>query len=566
MQYSVKENVPEDIRKNLDIFDDFTAHLLFHRGITSKDDAEHFLQPDYERDTHDPFLLTGMDRAVDRILDAIEKNEHIVVHTDYDTDGIPAGVALHDFFKKINARFSNYIPHRHNEGYGLSIASVETHHKNGANLILTADCGITDVAAVEKANELGIDVIITDHHLPQEVLPPAYVILNPKLEGNTYPFQELCGAGVAYKLIQALIQKGEFPQISAGWEKWLLDMVGLATVADMVPLQGENRALAYFGLIVLRKSPRPGLRQLLRKMRTNQQTLTEDDIGFMIGPRINAASRMGEPMRAFKLLTTQDEVEAGMLAAELEGINQERKTAVATITREVKKKLEKKHTDVSVIVLGNPNWRPSLLGLVANAVAEEYGCPVFLWGREGNNIIKGSCRSGNDINLVELMTHTEDVFMGFGGHAMSGGFSVHEEAVYTLEEKLTEAYEKLPDSAYVNQEFSVEGELSLEVVSPELLRKLETLAPFGEANTKPLFAFKEVILKDVSWFGKTKDHLKLVLDSVTTPPEAIAFFARRELGDLVDVIKPESKVTLLAHIERDTFRRVPRLRIVKVLT
>lgn len=564
MKISLHDSVPDAKRSNLDEHDDFIAHLLYHRGITNNKEAEEFMFPDYGRDIHDPFLMLDMDVAVDRVLDAIQKQEKIVVWSDYDTDGIPGGVLMHDLLEKVGANFSNYIPHRHNEGYGLNTEGITKLAEEGAKLLITVDSGITDVEEVRHANSLGLDVIITDHHLPQEELPPALVILNPKLEGQTYPFLDLCGCGVAYKLAQAILQKGDF-DVPLGWEKWLLDMVGIATVSDMVPLVGENRALAHFGLFVLRKSPRPGLRHLLRKVGVNQRMITEDDIGFMIGPRINAASRMGEPMEAFELLTTHDEVRAGELAKKLESINKERKTAVALITKEVKKKLAARGEPAPVIVAGNPNWRPSLLGLVANSVAEEYERPVFLWGREGNNLLKGSCRTGADVNLVELMTLAEDSFLEFGGHAASGGFSVHEDAIYSIEEKLSIAFTQLPSEAG-EKNVPADLELDINTVDARLIKKVSKLAPFGVGNTKPIFLFKNVVPEEVSWFGKGKEHIKARFMTVLGPREAVAFFAKRELGENAHSLEEGKEVSIVGALEVDTFKRVPRIRLHQILT
>ncbi len=564
MKISLKDPVPKEVRKELEEYDDFIAHLLYHRGIKTAEEAKVFLEPDYERDLHDPFLMTGMDVAVDRILKAIKEDEKIVVWSDYDTDGIPGGVLMHDLFQKIGANFENYIPHRHNEGYGLNIPGIEKLAEEGAKLLITVDSGITDVEQVKRANELGLEVIVTDHHLPQEELPPAITILNPKLEGQTYPFKDLCGCGVAFKLAQGILAKGDF-DIPKGWEKWLLDMVGIATVSDMVSLTGENRALAYFGLVVLRRSPRPGLQQLLKKIRVDQRSITEDDIGFMIGPRINAASRMGEPMQAFEMLTTKDVALGAQHAADLERINATRKTAVATITKEIKKKISVRGVESPVIVMGNPNWRPSLLGLVANSVAEEYERPVFLWGREGNNLIKGSCRTGADVNLVELMTHSTDVFAGFGGHSAAGGFSVHEEAIYTIEEKLSDAFSKLP-SEKIQKNIDADLELQLDAVDKGLLARLSKLAPFGMDNEKPQFLFKDVVPQDVVWFGKGKEHVKAVFQTGFGTLEAIAFFAKRDLGKDAKKLKAGEEISFLGSVEKDAWKHAPRLRIGSILT
>ena len=443
--YVLRKELSKKAKEDLKVYDPLLQELLYSRGIDSEEAAQIFLEPDYERDIHDPFLMHGMEKSVDRILKAIKNKENIVIYSDYDCDGIPGGVVLHDFFKKIGYKhFSNYIPHRHEEGYGLNISAIEKAGEEGTKVLITVDCGITDVAPVKRANELGIDVIITDHHLQHGKAPEAYAILNPNQKADkTYPFKGLCGAGVAFKLVQGLIQKGDF-NITKGWEKWLLDMVGLSTVADMVPLKGENRVLAYYGLYVLRKSRRPGLQQLLRKIRVNQTTITEEDIGFMIGPRINAASRMDHPMDAFKLLSTDDPVEGGILSIYLDKLNRERKGIVGAMTREVNARLKKLAKISDVIVMGNPDWRPALLGLVANSVMEEHERPVFLWGREGSDTYKGSCRSDGSINVVEFMGSISDTFIDAGGHAFAGGFSVKNDKIFDFEKILNKAYAKFP--------------------------------------------------------------------------------------------------------------------------
>ncbi|HEC33055.1 MAG TPA: single-stranded-DNA-specific exonuclease RecJ, partial [Candidatus Kaiserbacteria bacterium] len=283
--YILRETYKDEDKKELEEYPELLQELLINKGITARKDADIFLNPNYDEHLHDPFLMKDMDKVVDRILGAISSNEKIIIYSDYDCDGIPGGVLLHDFFKKIGYKnFENYIPHRHEEGYGLNISAIEKFGDDKVDVLISVDCGITDVVPVEKANELNIDVIITDHHLQNGVLPKAYAILNPKQKGDSYPYDMLCGTGVVFKLVQGLIKKGDF-NLKKGWEKWWLDMVGLATIADMVPLTGENRVLAYYGLQVLRKSRRPGLMQLCRKIYLKQMYITEDDIGFMIAPR-----------------------------------------------------------------------------------------------------------------------------------------------------------------------------------------------------------------------------------------------------------------------------------------
>lgn len=558
-----------EMNGELSAYDSLTQQLLTKRGIVTAKDAERFLNPSYDDHLHDPFLLTDMEKAVSRVLRAIADGERIVIYSDYDCDGIPGGVLLHDFFTAIGyTNFENYIPHRHTEGYGFNEASVASFVEKGTKLIVTVDCGITDVAAVAYARNEGIDVIVTDHHEPGETLPSAYAIVNPKRD-TAYPFQGICGTAVAYKLVQALLIRGKESgavTLREGQEKWWLDLVGLATIADMVPLIDEGRVFARYGLQVLRKSRRPGIQHLIRKAGSDQRYLTEDDIGFTIAPRINAASRMDDPEDAFHMLRTKDEGEAGAHVLHLEKLNNERKGVVASMVKEAKKRIMQHESAPPIIVMGNPEWRPSLVGLVANSLAEEFDRPAFLWGRDGNGIIKGSCRSDGTVSVVRIMEHARDALLTFGGHHASGGFSVAHENVHTLAEVLTGAYEKIKDTSLVPKNAScVDATLSLSDIDERLMRTLDQFAPFGEGNQKPVFEFRDVVPFEVTVFGKAHNHTKLRFMTERGTRDAIAFF---RLPDSFVVVPEKGKpLTVLAHVERSYFmgRSEIRLRIVDIL-
>jgi single-stranded-DNA-specific exonuclease len=571
--FALYDPLDPKIREALSEYDDYTASLLARRGITTSEAAQAFLSPSYDAHISDPFEILNMEKAAQRVAAAIETGERITVWSDYDCDGIPGGVILHDFLKKAGATFTNYIPHRHLEGYGLNTDGIEKLAKEGTTLLITVDSGITDVAEVARAQELGMDVIVTDHHLPQETLPPAFAVVDPKQNGETASFRDFCGAGLAWKLACAVLSVG-FPgreKITEGWEKWLLDMAALATIADMVPLTGENRVIAKYGLLVMRKSPRPGLQKLCAAARVNQRFITEDDVGFMIAPRVNAASRMGNPRDAFDLFTTSDESRAEALAKELERINRSRRSLGAAITRAAHERLaERKEAGTlpSVIALGDPDWRPGLLGLVANSLAEEYGRPVFLWGREGGFTAKGSCRAGGGISVVALMQAAPDIFEDFGGHRASGGFTVKEDAVLMLEEKLCEAFATLPPDDDRESGRIADRELSPGDILAKELSRTEAFAPFGMENPKPAFLLRNAQIVSVSWFGKGGEHLKLVLKRddpfEDSPLDAIAFYARRDLGKSADGLDARKQVTVLGNLERDMFTRgrPVRLRII----
>jgi len=574
--FPLHDPLHETVREELSEFDDLTAALLVRRGVVTKTDAEQFLNPSYDLHVHNPLLMIDMPKAARRFADALVAKEKIVVWSDYDCDGIPGGVLMHDFLKKVDANFENYIPHRHDEGYGMNVAGIEGLAKGaktaegsspddsgepfrGAKLIITVDSGITDMEPIARAKELGMDVIVTDHHLPGEKLPDAFAILNPNArEDETYPYKSLCGSGVAWKLICATlaVEPSLREKVPEGWEKWLLDMVGLATIADMVPLTGENRVLATYGLLVMRKSPRIGLQKLCRGMRVNQRSITEDDVGFMIAPRVNAASRMGEAREAFRLFTTTNESEADELAKKLEKANRQRKAEAGAITRAVHTRLKEREIR-SVIALGDPEWRPALLGLVANTIADEYERPVFLWGREGNMRLKGSMRSGGGTHALELMRATVDTFEDFGGHAAAGGFTVRDDAIFFLEDKLVEAHARLEtveDDSLANHADAVITPLE---ATHAFLRKVEKLAPFGQQNPKPVFLFREVAVKEISRFGKAQEHLKLKLavDEGSASIDAVTFFVKGPIARATDALTTGSSVNLLAHLERDAFSR-----------
>ncbi len=537
--------------------------LLYTLGITTAAEAQTFLNPDYNTQLHSPLLLNDIIKATTRIHTAISKKEQIAIFSDYDCDGIPGAVILHDFFKTIGyTNFTNYIPHRHYEGFGLSSEAVEKIKATGATLIITIDCGTTSHEAIKTANSLGIAVIVTDHHEPETDVPNAFAIINPKL--GTYPFPDLCGAAVVFKLVQALIETGTYA-ITPGQEKWWLDMVGVATIADMVPLTGENRVLAHYGLQVLRKSRRPGLQQLLRKAKINQAYLTEEDIGFTIAPRINAASRMDAPEHAFHMLIALDEGEAGAHVAKLDALNTERKSEVAKMTKEINVRLKEMVDMPSVLVMGNPLWRPALVGLAANSLASQYKRPVFLWGRDGNEVIKGSCRSGGGVSVILLMQTINHAFAEHGGHHMSGGFAVRDEFIHTIGQLLNEAHALKGGDVVVTNTHTLAAELPLTAVFGELKNALRKLAPFGVGNPKPLFAFPLVTPKSVVMFGKTKEHLKLLFDTEAGPLEAIIFFATTDSFSKPPVAG--QFCTVLAHVETSYFmgREQTRLRIVDIL-
>ncbi len=551
--YRVRERLHENLLE----------HLLLSRGVeASGQDA--FLNPDFERDSHDPFLLPDMDKAVERIFAAKKNNERVAVWSDYDADGVPGGVMLAEFLRVMSLRVTHYIPHRHAEGYGLNNDGLDELAQAGVTLVITVDLGTTEIAGVSHARERGIDVIVTDHHLvgSPEVLPAAVAFINPKRPDSKYPFDGLCGAGVAWKLVQAILLKERPAGFGEGQEKWLLDLVSIATLSDMVPLVGENRMLARNGLTVIRRGRRAGLAALLKLLRISPNTLTEDDITFMVSPRINAASRMDSPQAAASLLAATGEEEAKTLATALNRINDERKGLVASTVKEVNKRIEGQDLALSpLIVMGNPNWRPGILGLVANNLVEAHGKTVFLWGREGGDTIRGSCRAAPGVNIVEVMSAARGAFEHFGGHAASGGFELAPGHTHELPARLETAYLAVSAAQSGIVETVLDRELDLAEIA-HAHKDMQKLAPFGVGNQKPLFIFPGVSIGPVRSFGKQQNHLGLSLSRGDARTEGIAFFSTADSFNK-KLVQGE-KMDIVGHVESD-WRGGSRIRVVDVL-
>ncbi|MFH1956130.1 MAG: single-stranded-DNA-specific exonuclease RecJ [Patescibacteria group bacterium] len=559
-KWIVRERIPEKVNKELEQWPELVRHLLFYRGIKTKKEAEKFLNPDYEKHLHDPFGMLDMDKAVERILKAIKNNEKIVIFGDYDADGVCSSAIFYEFFKKIDFKNHHFhIPDRHLEGYGLTQEAINEFIEQKFNLIITLDCGITDVKEVGTANTAGIDVIIADHHLPPKKLPDAYAIIDSKQEKDKYPFKDLCGAGVAFKVVHALIIKGNESlgwHIIPGWEKWLLDLVAIATVADMVPLVDENRTLVFYGLKVLEKTNRTGLLSFFRRFEINPKNINEDDIAFMIAPRINIASRMDHANSSFNLLITESSGEANWIAGHLEGLNNDRRVLVDKIMDEIDEKIKKEGL-VKVIVEGDASWNPGVLSILANRLVENYNCPVFLWGKGEAKEIKGSGRSDGSINLVDLMNFLpKGLLAESGGHAFAAGFTLKEGKESEFKNEIIKAYKKADKAKTENGFLHIDKEISIDEINWEFYEKIESLKPFGADNPKPVFLFSGIEIFNVRKFGNSGLHLQLDFkNSIGDKFSAIGFFMNG------DKFMAGQKIDLVASLEKSTFRNSLELRL-----
>lgn len=574
-RWRLREAVPSSADEALSAFPELLRPLLHARGLADEAAARLFLGPDYERDLHDPFLMKDMVLATDRIKRALRMKEKIVVFGDYDADGIPGAALLASFFDRLGyAHYEVYIPDRHEEAYGLNVEAVAVFAKSGATLIITVDCGVSNHREIALAASLGLDVIVTDHHTVPETLPPACAVVDPKRSDDKYPYKMLAGAGVAFKLVQALVREFASPRssdllashsarplvhqlpalISAGWEKWLLDLVAIATVADMVPLTGENRALVHFGLIVLRKSPRPGIIALCRALALDQSRITADDIAFFIGPRLNAASRMAHGHQAYELLTAADSAKAAALAAVLEGNNRARRASVGAVLAAAETMLAPAaEAEKFPLVAGNPDWPLGVLGLAASRLAERYRRPVFLWAKNGRGEVKGSCRGGGSMNVVSLMRLAggEDFFINFGGHVQAGGFSLVASRIGELPERLAAAYRKLGVKT-IEEELVLDAELSLASVDAKTVSLLNQLGPFGLENPNPTFLFRNIPSVAARSFGADRLHLELTLADGEVSRRAVGFFMPRDRFN--SILESDQPIDLAATLERSYFR------------
>jgi single-stranded-DNA-specific exonuclease len=509
-------------------FDEHPSHspvvlkLLYHRNIRTKAEINEFLHPTYAEHIHDPLLFIDMGRAVDRIFAAIEKNECITIYGDYDADGVSAATILSDTIHAIGGTHTVYLPHRDTEGYGLNSAAVETLATEGTNLIITCDCGISNTEEIAKANTLGINVIITDHHHIPEVLPEAYAIIHPRLEREIYPGKWLAGAGVAFKLCQALLATHKASQKTLltgdtheGFEKWLLDMVAIATVADMVPLLGESRTLTKYGLMVLQKTRRLGLIKLykeagiLHEDGSWKRNLDAGTIGYQIAPRINAAGRIAHSNVAYELMTTKDPIKATDMAYQLEVNNSDRKKLVDSMLEVAESQIAEQQ-DNPIYIVWQEGWRTGVVGLVAGKLKEKYGKPVFAIAMNGTEIT-GSGRSIEGFHITEALTSMNELFIKFGGHPMAAGFSfVDTEALDTFKSRVLEVYIEQTGGTPIVPSLYIDAEVALDDIDWKLYELLGQFEPFGKDNEQPKYAAKHITITSVKAMGSDGRHITIM--------------------------------------------------------
>lgn len=490
------------LQKSLGV-EEAIAFLLVQRGIETFEQAKKFFRPQLE-DLHDPFLMKDMDVAVKRIQEAVHQEEFIMVYGDYDVDGTTSVALMSSYLRTQTNLVTTYIPDRYKEGYGVSYAGIDYAHDNGITLIVALDCGIKAIEKVAYAKEKGIDFIICDHHRPGNQIPPAIAVLDPKREDCNYPYKELCGCGVGFKLIQALEQdKGNTVQSLIPY----LDLVATAIGADIVPITGENRILAYHGLHVINTRPRNGFKAIINQIK--KTTLTITDVVFIIAPRINAAGRMKHGLHAVELLTEENEEQAQLFAKEIEQYNKERREEDRSITElALQQILDHKEEDKFTTVVYQEDWHKGVIGIVASRLTETYYRPTLVFTKSGEKLA-ASARSVKGFDVYNALEACQEYIEQFGGHKYAAGLTLHENQYENFKQKFEEVVAATIETRLLTPEIKIDAALSLTEITPKFYRILKQFAPFGPGNMAPTFLTTN--LTDTGYakgVGQENDHLK----------------------------------------------------------
>jgi len=516
------------------------AQLLYNRGVTDLAQAEAFLNAD-ERLLCNPFLLPDMDKAVARVYRALLSGETIAIYGDFDADGITATTLLSQGLSSLGGRTIPYIPHRIEEGYGLTVNALQRLYREGVTLVITVDCGISAAAEVETAQSMGLDIVITDHHTVPATMPPAIATVDPKRTDSAYPFPELAGVGVAFKLFQALLQ-------SMGREEGLdelLDLVALGTVADMCPLLGENRYLVKRGLELLRSPRRLGVRALARCAGLPPGSIDTETISWVLGPRLNAAGRLDHAMISYDLLSTPSEEEAQRLAGLLERKNTQRQRLTEDVLTRARQRLMEMGTTSPLLMDGDRDYPSGVVGIVASRLSDEFYRPIVIFER-GDDWSRGSARSIPEFNVIAALTQCSDLLAQFGGHPMAAGFTAATANIPLLQQRLSELAAIQLQGLDLRPLIPIDIELPLPSLSGKTFTLMQQLAPFGCANPLPTFLSRGVKVVDCRSVGSSGEHLKLKLRQDDVTWDGIAF----RLGNLVAEVSSNLDIVYNLGVDR----------------
>ena len=546
--YEIDEKKLKEFMQKYNL-NELLARVLLNKGITEKENIDLFMNPT-RNDFHNPFLMPDMEIAVDRILKAIDNNEKIIIYGDYDADGITSITVLKSFLEERGLEVDSYIPNRLDEGYGLNKEAIKKVFDDGHRLMITVDCGISGIAEVDYANSLGMEVLITDHHEPAQTLPNALAVVDAKRKDNEYPFNQLAGVGVVFKLIQAISIKLNLEE-----KEYLkyLDIVCIGTISDIVPLVDENRVIAKLGLMLVNQTRNIGLKALLEVV--GFKSIDSGTISFGVAPRINACGRMGHEQIALDLFLAKDYETAKKLAIKLNEYNTERQSIEKRIFDEAKEKIENEENNTACIIVGGEGWHHGIIGIVASKVTDMYFKPSILICFE-NNIGKGSGRSIPGFDLHEALMNCSAELEKFGGHAMAVGVTVAKDKFNEFKTKLEE-YAKKCDIDKIVPIINIDSEVQLKNIDIDSVKSLKMLEPFGEANKTPLFLFKNLKINSIRALSEGK-HLKLTLKEDNFMIDAIGF----NMGELSEKYLLDDKVDVVGSLEINSFNGNDSIQIV----
>ncbi|HDY72815.1 MAG TPA: single-stranded-DNA-specific exonuclease RecJ [bacterium] len=531
--WKINKKAPKSFLNKFPEYSELTLQLLWDRGLKTQKAIDEFFNPDYDEDLHDPFLLKDIKKAIKRIEKAAINKEKVAIFADYDADGICGAVLLTEVLKIFKIKPEVYIPDRNLEGYGLNLNAIKKLGKEGVSLILTIDCGMSDFEEVKLANKLGIDVILIDHHEILNKTPSAFAIINPKQKDCKYPFKYLSATGVAFKLAQAISKE-------KSWEKWLLDLVAISIVTDSMLLLGENRTLVNYGLVVLSQTKRAGLKALMKKARIDETNLNTYVLGFILGPRINAASRVDHGTIAYKLLIAFDKNQAEKIAQQLEEKNQQRQQLTKKILREARQRALKHYQKKKIIIEGDKNWLTGMAGLIAQRLRDEFWRPCFIY-QEIDDFSTGSARTIPGFNLVKALSQCGKFLEDYGGHAEAAGFKVLNKNLNNFQDLLEKIAQKEIKKENLIPYLDIDVEVESDDLDWPIFKEIQKFEPFGSANLNPSFLIKELKVLEIRSVGSNGNHLKLFLEKETKKFKAIGFgladFCDKiQIGDKVDIV------------------------------
>lgn len=533
------------------------ANLMVQRNITSPGEANSFFQPSLDY-LHDPFMMKDMNIAVDRISSAISKNEKILVYGDYDVDGTTAVALMYSFLKEQYSNVLYYIPDRYKEGYGVSIIGLDYASENNCRLVITLDCGIKAVEKVRYAKSKGLDIIICDHHYPGDEIPKALAVLDPKQPFCSYPYKELSGCGVGFKLIQALarVQGIPFSEIAN-----YLDLVAVSIASDIVPITGENRVMAYYGLKQLNESPRTGLREIIKESEVHKE-LAVEDIVFKIGPRINAAGRMETGSKAVDLLVSNDSKLAAEISREISSFNNERRSVDRTITSEAMRMIsdDPRNVNARTTVLYNPLWRKGVIGIVASRLIETYYRPTVIL-TESNGFATGSARSVQGYDLYQAIEACSDLLESFGGHMFAAGLTLKKENIQSFKDRFEEYVNSTITEDQLVPQVLIDEELSFSEITEDFYKGLNRFQPYGPENMSPVFVSSHVFDSGAGrMVGSSGEHLKLDLCQESTGTKTFPAIAFGQANHF-EYIKSGKPFDICYSIEINDFRGTKNLQL-----